>query len=119
MTCNNTILYMMVCLRLEAMMLRVVLAAILTAALGASGHAQPCNPVIDGTYCATLPKNQPGQAMPPRKNTKLDLDYAPQIQEGLGADLTPGGDQPATFGAISFRNDGTRCIGLVRRGSCK
>ena len=101
-------------------MSRIILAAILAAVFGAPGHAQPCNPAIDGTYCATLPTNRPGNTTAPRKNTKLDLDYAPQIQGGgLGADLLPGSDQPATFGAISFRNDGTRCTGLVRRGSCK
>jgi hypothetical protein len=91
---------------------------ILAAALGAPGHAQPCNPVIDGTYCASLPNNRPGNTAAPGKNTKLDYNYAPPIQD-LGGALSPSFDRPATLGAISFRNDGSRCTGLIRRGSCK
>lgn len=100
-------------------MYRLVFAAMVAALFGAPGHAQPCNPAIDGTYCASLPKNRPGPAPPPGRTLKLDLDYAPPIDGGLGSDLLQPYDPPATFGAISFRNDGSRCIGLVRRGNCK
>jgi hypothetical protein len=27
--------------------------------------------------------------------------------------------EPATWGAINFRADGSRCVGLLRRGVCK
>jgi hypothetical protein len=27
--------------------------------------------------------------------------------------------EPATWGAITFNGDGSRCIGLLRRGTCK
>jgi hypothetical protein len=99
------------------MVSRSAVAAILAVMLGAPGHAQPCNPAIDGTYCASLPTSRPGNTLSGRTST-LESGYAPSIQS-LGGGLSPAFDQPATFGAISFRNDGTRCTGLVRRGSCK
>jgi len=36
----------------------------------------------------------------------------------VGSDFAAGRDQPGTLGAISFRNDGTTCVGLFRRSSC-
>jgi len=62
-----------------------------------------CNPVIDGTYCATA-----GGAASP--------STAP-IQS-LSSDLAVGTDPPATLGAITFNSDGTNCIALFRRMSC-
>jgi len=64
---------------------------------------QQCNPVIDGTYCATA-----GAAPPP--------SIAP-IQS-LSSDLAVGSDPPATLGAITFNSNGTNCIALFRRMSC-
>jgi hypothetical protein len=63
---------------------------------------QPCNPVIDGTYCANA-----GTA---------STQMAP-IQS-LSNDLSIGSDPPATLGAITFNSDGSDCIGLFRRMSC-
>jgi len=100
------------------MVSRIALVTILAVTLGAPLHAQPCNPAIDGTYCASLPTSRPGNTLSPGRTTTLESGYAPSIQS-LGGGLSPAFDQPATFGAISFRNDGTRCTGLVRRGSCK
>jgi hypothetical protein len=37
--------------------------------------------------------------------------------QGLGASLTQ--ESPATLGAITFNGDGTKCIGLLRRGACR
>lgn len=62
-----------------------------------------CNPVIDGTYCATA-----GGA--------ASQSIAP-IQS-LSSDLAVGTDPPATLGAITFNSDGTNCIALFRRMSC-
>jgi hypothetical protein len=61
---------------------------------------QSCNPVIDGTYCATAASNS----------------FAP-IQS-LSSDLSGGGNPPATLGAINFSGSGLTCIGLFRRTSC-
>jgi hypothetical protein len=66
---------------------------------------QTCNPVIDGTYCAS----QGGPIGPPSM---------PRIQS-MASDLgIGGGDPPATLGAITFSGSGTTCIGLFRRVSC-
>ena len=66
---------------------------------------QPCNPLIDGTYCAS----QGGPINPPPM---------PRIQS-LSSDLgIGGGDPPATLGAITFNGSGATCIGLFRRLSC-
>ena len=66
---------------------------------------QSCNPLIDGTYCATQggPINPP--PMPRIQSMSSDL--------GIG-----GGDPPATLGAITFSGSGATCIGLFRRVSC-
>jgi Protein of unknown function (DUF3551) len=66
---------------------------------------QSCNPLIDGTYCATQggPINPP--SMPRIQSMASDL--------GIG-----GGDPPATLGAITFSGSGATCIGLFRRVSC-
>jgi Protein of unknown function (DUF3551) len=63
----------------------------------------PCNPVINGTYCATA-----GGA--------TSQSIAP-IQS-LSSDLAIGTDPPATLGAITFNSNGTNCIALFRRMSC-
>jgi len=73
--------------------------------------AQRCNPAIDGTYCNELPK------------VKIDLSTPPPTSDfgrmqTVGSDFAAGRDQPGTLGAISFRNDGTTCVGLFRRSSC-
>ncbi len=66
---------------------------------------QTCNPLIDGTYCAS----QGGPVGPPSM---------PRIQS-MASDLgIGGGDPPATLGAITFSGSGTNCIGLFRRVSC-
>jgi hypothetical protein len=62
-----------------------------------------CNPVVDGTYCATA-GGAASQAIAP-------------IQS-LSSDLAVGTDPPATLGAITFNSDGTNCIALFRRMSC-
>lgn len=62
-----------------------------------------CNPVVDGTYCATA-------------GAAAAQSIAP-IQS-LSSDLAIGTDPPATLGAITFNSDGTNCIALFRRMSC-
>jgi hypothetical protein len=79
--------------------------------LAAPASAQPCNPVIDGTYCAEAGSGarsssaSPSSArIPPIRNIAEDFVMSP--------------DQPATLGAITFRSGGKQCIGLLRRGAC-
>jgi hypothetical protein len=70
---------------------------------------QPCNPVIDGTYCAT---QMPRQAPSTRQS---GVTMSPI--EDLGSAISGTPTSPATLGGISFRG-GTTCIGLLRRGAC-
>jgi len=94
----------------KQMRCKAALVAILALLPGAVA-AQPCNPVLEGTYCATLPAQR--EQLPSRQGISFD-----PIQS-MGKDLSPFGDvPPATFGAISFRGDGKRCIGLLTRGNC-
>jgi len=77
--------------------------------LPTGARAQVCNPVIDGTYCATqMPKN------------RASTTYAPSSAtvRSIGGDVYVGQDQPATLGAITFRGGGERCAILLRRGDC-
>jgi hypothetical protein len=72
---------------------------------------QPCNPVIDGTYCAT---QMPRTSAPTQSRVQMQ-----PIQEiGSAMSISSiGQDTPGTFGGISFRG-GSTCIGLLRRGAC-
>jgi hypothetical protein len=54
-----------------------------------------CNPLYDGTYCATA--SAPAQS--------------------LSGDLTGGGEPPATLGGTTFSGN-TNCIGILRALSC-
>ena len=74
--------------------------------------AQSCNPVLDGTYCAE--QTHRNSDLPTRRGASFE-----PIQ-GMGQDLSFPGEEPvATFGAITFRGDGKRCIGLLTRGNCR
>ncbi len=90
--------------------------ATLAAAVAASvamtqpAAAQPCNPLIDGTYCATQMPRGLSAAQPPR------VELRP-IQD-LGSAIT-GSNSPATIGGITIRGSGGgTCVGLLRRGAC-
>ena len=98
-------------LGIDAALSRIVLAMVVTVTLAASGHAQPCNPAIDGTYCASQSRNVPSVSSSPMADSRISLS-ADIAQPGLY-------DQPATLGAITFNGDGTRCIGLLRRAGCR
>ena len=71
---------------------------------------QPCNPVIDGTYCATQMPRTGTSAQQPR------ISMSP-IQD-IGSAISLDSSSPATVGGISIRSGGTTCIGLLRRGNC-
>jgi len=84
--------------------------SVLAALIAEYAVAQPCNPVIDGTYCASQPIRP--------KSTSRPTSIGMQPVQSIASDLSIGSDQPATFGAITFQGGGSRCIGLLRRGSC-
>ena len=70
---------------------------------------QPCNPAIDGTYCASAGiKSQPDL---PLTSSRRDIGFSGISGAGFY-------EQPATLGAITFGSSG-RCIGLVRRVNCR
>jgi hypothetical protein len=70
--------------------------------------AQPCNPMIDGTYCAEHMSKKP-------RTTTSDHRWTP-IQS-IAGDLKPEQDKPATFGAITF-GGGQRCVAFFRQHGC-
>ena len=68
----------------------------------------PCNPVVDGTYCATAGGGALGISQSPTT--------MPAIQS-ISSDIGIGSDPPATLAGINI-SGGTTCIGLFRRMSC-
>jgi hypothetical protein len=88
---------------------RIVLAVVLTGALGVPAPAEPCNPVIDGTYCATQTIR--------RENAPTSSGVRLSPIQGIARDIGPATDPTATLGAITFRGTES-CIGLFRRGIC-
>ena len=88
------------------MIVRIIFAVVLTGVLGAPAGAEPCNPVIDGTYCAVR-----------RDNASRSSGTMVSPIQGIARDIGPWTDQPATLGGITFRGTET-CMGLFRRGIC-
>ena len=88
---------------------RTAVMTILIVALGAQGTAQPCNPAIDGTYCASQPNSRLDRSITAnsRSNPSIGGDFFSIVR----------GNDPATLGAVTFQG-GTRCIGLLRQSSC-
>jgi hypothetical protein len=87
-----------------------IATAALLFALQSSPTAQSCNPVIDGTYCATQmpqPSTSLTQSSPIIRPVS---DFSNAFSVGSGA--------PGTFAGIAFQSGGTTCIGLLRRGAC-
>jgi hypothetical protein len=77
---------------------------------GAAAADEPCNPIIDGTYCATnMPKNR-GEVRSTRGMTQLE-DYSRLVPSA-----TVGGT-PGTLIGIGTRGNRT-CFGLLRRSAC-
>jgi hypothetical protein len=86
-----------------------IAAAAVLFALQGTPIAQSCNPVIDGTYCATqMPRA--GASTVSRPAIRPVSDFSNAFSVGSGA--------PGTFAGIAFQSGGTTCIGLLRRGAC-
>jgi hypothetical protein len=92
--------------------LLALLGAAAALALLPQAYAQrePCNPVIDGTYCA--------EQMPRTRSTPSQS--APMISplSDLGRSISGDPSSPGTLGGFSVRSGGTTCMGLLRRGVC-
>lgn len=85
----------------------ILLAGSLTAAAAAE---EPCNPIIDGTYCATnMPRNL-GYVRPSGGMTPLE-DYS-RLVPSVAVGGTPG-----TLIGIGTQGKRT-CFGLLRRSAC-
>jgi hypothetical protein len=88
-----------------------MLFAAVSLAISGSANAEPCNPIVDGTYCATqMPKNVNSTSTYDRMNPIQDTSR-------LVPSSSVGGNQPATLVGISFQGNG-RCVGLLRRSVC-
>jgi hypothetical protein len=94
------------------MNLLVVFVAAAAAAAAGGAIAQTCNPAIDGTYCSEQMPRAPRPAAAPGVRTMTGIQ--PGQEFSFSND-----DSPAMFGAITFNSDASRCIGLLRRSSCK
>lgn len=96
-------------------MRRVIVAAVFSAALVASPLAQVCNSMTGSLNCASpegfLPGVGEGSGSARRSGNLPGLST-------LGGDLTGGGDQPGTIGAITFGSGGRRCSGMFRSVNC-
>ncbi len=89
----------------------MVLAAGVIAVAGSANAQQPCNPIIDGTYCATqMPKNVPSSTS--SGGLRPIQDSTSQLVPSSSV-----GGSPATLVGISFQGNG-RCFGLLRRSAC-
>jgi hypothetical protein len=87
------------------------LAAGSLAISGSARADQPCNPIVDGTYCATQMPRYSGSS---GSSTGLrPIDDMSQLVPTSAV----GGNQPATLIGISFQG-GSRCFGLLRRSAC-
>lgn len=96
-------------------MLRITVLSCLVTGLGMPANPmrvaaqQPCNPAIDGTYCAT-------QIGTPAQSGTTSRKF-PTI-EGIAGDLFIEQSDSATLGAITFQGNRSRCIGLLRKSNC-
>jgi hypothetical protein len=91
---------------------RAILSAVVLAGFIASPAfaAEPCNPIIDGTYCATqMPKNR-GYATSSGGMKPLD-DYSRLVPSAAV------GGTPGTLIGIGVQGNRS-CFGLLRRTAC-
>jgi hypothetical protein len=87
----------------------MALATIVAAGCAGSAEAEPCNPVIDGTYCASQPIRT-------RSSSTSALTNARPFNS-VANDLSLDKERPATIGAFVFQG-GSHCVALLRRGAC-
>lgn len=91
----------------------LALATIMLAGFSGAAAAadEPCNPIIDGTYCATnMPKKSGYVRSSGSSMTGLE-DYSRLVPSAAV------GGSPGTLIGIGTRGDRT-CFGLMRRSAC-
>ena len=80
-------------------------------AAGGNATAEPCNPIVDGTYCATQMPRDTGLTSRSDRMKPID-DSSRLLPTG-----TVSGSQTGTLVGISFQGKGS-CFGLLRRSVC-
>jgi hypothetical protein len=92
--------------------LRILTAAVLLVLpAAAAGAEEPCNPIIDGTYCATnMPKKSGYVRSSGSSMTGLE-DYSRLVPSSAV------GGTPGTLIGIGTQGNRT-CFGLLRRSAC-
>lgn len=102
--------------RAARLFLAVAVVGGLAGSVSVVAQQQPCNPIVDGTYCAEqMPRNRTSS-----QSGSSGGGYATPMRS-IGTDLSLGADNvgsPATIGAITFRGGGEKCVGLLFRGRC-
>lgn len=87
-----------------------LIVALLAALIPGAARAEPCNPIIDGTYCATqMPRSNKAQS------SGGGMNPIRSIGSDFGSNTSQ--DSPGTLGSISF-GGGSRCIGSMIRSRC-
>ena len=72
---------------------------------------EPCNPIIDGTYCATqMPKVRSGSTS---SNSLRPIEDRSTLMPSSGIS----GNPPATLFGLSFQGSES-CVGILRRSAC-
>ena len=97
-------------MRLRPKLLLLATAMLAGSFTGAAAADEPCNPIIDGTYCATnMPKNR-GTARSSGGMTPLE-DYSRLVPSAAV------GGTPGTLIGIGVQGKSS-CFGLLRRSAC-
>jgi len=96
--------------------LRRLMTAIFAVGLAASAHGQTCNTLTGGVNCG-------GSALGEASSLRSSGSGRPEQYRTFESPISDlglafGGDQPATFGAITFSGGSTRCSGLFRTTRC-
>jgi hypothetical protein len=90
---------------------QLVIPALIAIAIPSPGMTEPCNPIIDGTYCATqMPKERA------TGSSSRDMNPIRSLGSDFGSNTSL--DPPGTLGSISFRGGGNRCFGTIVRSRC-
>lgn len=87
-------------------LLAIAAAVALYSSSRPTANAQICSSIDGNTDC--LQAQSPSQMKSPQFESITSMS----IDRAVGA------DQPVTLGSITFRGNGTACIGLLNRGRC-
>ena len=79
----------------------------------AQAQGQNCTSYKGRSYCDDLPGVSSASSS---SSSSSSSSYLSPI--GLGTESWFGQNPPATFGAITFNGNGSRCMGLLRQGNC-